>query len=97
MKGKRRGRDFIIISFSASQQLYPLRGEVSGSMPHLQGYAASKRILYNYSPSLRRRAKLARACPIADLYCVNALSFLIYHPFYAILLACFRKNCDNNH
>ena len=33
-------------------------------MPHLQGYAASKRILfYNYSPSLQQRARLARACP----------------------------------
>ncbi len=52
MKGKRRGRDFIIISFSRRQQSYPLRGEVSESVPHLQGYAASKRILYNYSPSL---------------------------------------------
>ena len=47
MKGKRRVRDFIIISFSTNQQLYPLRGEVSESVPHLQGYAASKRILYN--------------------------------------------------
>jgi len=52
MKGKRRVRDFIIISFSTNQQLYPLRGEVSESVPHLQGYAASKRNLYNYSPSL---------------------------------------------
>ena len=33
-------------------------------MPHLQGYATSKRILYNNcSPSLRQRARLARACP----------------------------------
>ena len=32
-------------------------------MPHLQGYVVSKRILYNYSPSLRRRASLAEACP----------------------------------
>ena len=77
MKGKRRGRDFIIISFSASQQLYPLRGEVSGSMPHLQGYAASKRILYNYSPSLRRRAKLAGACPTYRDMLHQSVSYII--------------------
>ena len=52
MKGNRKGRDFIIISFSQRQQLYPLRGEVSESVPRLQGYATSKRILYNYSPLL---------------------------------------------
>ena len=39
-------------------------GEVSESVPHLQGYAASKRILfYNYSPSLRQ-TRLAREPPI---------------------------------
>ena len=42
---------------------------------------------------------LTYAClaPFIDLYCVNTLSFLIYHLFYAILLASFRKNCDNYH
>jgi len=42
---------------------------------------------------------LTYAClaPFADLYCVNTLSFLIYHLFYAILLASSRKNCDNYH
>ena len=40
MKGKRRGRDFIIISFSTSQQLYPLRGEVSESVPRIPSYTA---------------------------------------------------------
>lgn len=53
MKGKRRGIDFIIISFSTSQQLYPLRGEVSGSVPKLQTCTASERTFLIYSSSLR--------------------------------------------
>lgn len=43
MKGKRRGIDFIIISFSRRQQSYPLRGEVSESVPRLQTHTASSR------------------------------------------------------
>ena len=52
-------------------------GEVSGSVPHLQGYGASKRISYNNcSPSLRKAAE-CKHDPNTGLYCSRAGNFIL--------------------